>query len=101
MWVRRGDSREEAAVNTDMKESEHRGGNLDRTETCPVGSGLGFETIAPPPPPPCWRFCSGSRTALSPLAIPSPPSPHPRSFHPRRRGSMSGRRGQEEGFEGS
>lgn len=57
------------------------------------------------------HLCSNSRTPSSPPAIPSttrnpslplPPTPSfPRSFHPRRRGSMSGRQGQEEGFGGS
>lgn len=54
MWFCRGDSWEEAGVNTYMREnveSEHRGGNLYWTETCPVGCGLGFETITPPPHP--------------------------------------------------
>lgn len=53
MWVCRGDSWEEAGGNTYMKENVEsqntEAENLSWTETCPVGSGLGFETITPPP----------------------------------------------------
>lgn len=54
MWVCRGDGWEEAGGNTYMKENVEsqntEAENLSWTETCPVGSGLGFETITPPPP---------------------------------------------------
>lgn len=86
-------------------ESEHRAGNLYWTQTCPVSSGLGFEMITPHLSvlllslPDGFKPSSYAFHCTQPFSL--TPSPHPRSFHPRRDDSMSGKRGQEEGFGGS
>lgn len=111
MWVCTGERREKVRENTEMKENvgsqNMRERKLHRSQVCPVWSGLGLETI----------FLSLSFSvslclhlllpdAFKPSSYPfhhtqTPLSTTPPSFHPRRCGSMSGRRGQEEGFGGS
>lgn len=116
MWVCTGESREKVRENTEMKENvvsqNMRERKLHRGKVCPVWSGLGFETIfpslslsVPTSPllvPDAFKPSSYPFHHTQPRSPPLLPAPSfPRSFHPRRRGSMSGRRGQEEGFGGS
>lgn len=89
--------------------STHERQKLHRRTVCPVWeTGLGFETIFSFTP--SLHLCSYSRTPSSPAAIlsttrnPTLPPPFPFFLHaiqPKRCRSLSGRRGQEEGYGGS